>query len=161
MRGIIRRAPDGFAARHDSLMRATETQSNHLTRRWPGIVFSQRPDFTIDCANPKMEELTGVSLEEWQREPARFWQVVHEADAAELQQQLKGVAGPEPVVAVSYRIRHYQTGQVAYLLEQREAVRSGSGCLLGYEVAWLDVTRQTIAEARLAGAAWKETLAVL
>jgi nitrogen-specific signal transduction histidine kinase len=33
--------------------------------------------------------------------------------------------------------------------------------LLGYEVVWLDVTRQTIAERRLSTAAWKETLAVL
>ena len=33
--------------------------------------------------------------------------------------------------------------------------------LLGYEVVWLDVTRQTIAEKRLSTAAWKETLAVL
>jgi two-component system, cell cycle sensor histidine kinase and response regulator CckA len=138
-----------------------KTQLNNLMRRWPGIVFSQRPDFTIHCASPKIEELTGISPAEWQREPARFWQLVHEADAAELQQQLKRVAESDQVVTSAYRIRHHNTGQVAYLLEQREAVRSGSGLLLGYEAAWLDVTRQTIAESRLAGAAWKETLAVL
>jgi len=35
------------------------------------------------------------------------------------------------------------------------------GLVLGYEGAWVDVTRQMVAERRLAGAAWKETLAVV
>ena len=53
------------------------------------------------------------------------------------------------------------TGRVAYILEHRQPAISHNGLLLGYEVVWLDVTRQTIAEKRLSTAAWKETLAVL
>jgi signal transduction histidine kinase len=53
------------------------------------------------------------------------------------------------------------TGRVAYILEGRQPVMSRNGLLLGFEVVWLDVTRQTIAERRLSAAAWKETLAVL
>ena len=50
---------------------------------------------------------------------------------------------------------------MAYILEHRHPTVSQNGLLLGYEVVWLDVTRQTIAEKRLSTAAWKETLAVL
>ena len=46
-------------------------------------------------------------------------------------------------------------------LEHRQPIANPPGLLLGYEVVWLDVTRQTIAERRLSTAAWKETLAVL
>jgi signal transduction histidine kinase len=66
-----------------------------------------------------------------------------------------------PTLSVTYRLRHAITGRVSYILEQREAVFTESGFLLGYEGIWLDVTRQTIAERRLSSAAWKETLAVL
>ena len=61
----------------------------------------------------------------------------------------------------TFRIRHAVTGRVAYVLEHRQPAISKNGLLLGYEVVWLDVTRQTIAEKRLSTAAWKETLAVL
>ena len=66
----------------------------------------------------------------------------------------------EPVTA-TYRVRHVHTGRVTYILERREAIISGNGLVLGYDGAWVDVTRQTIAEKRLASAVWKETLGVL
>ncbi|MFO1497047.1 MAG: ATP-binding protein [Verrucomicrobiota bacterium] len=142
------------------LLRA-EGQLNNLVRRWPGVIFSQRLDLTFQFVSPKIEELTGVPADEWKRLSQRFWQVVHEGDSDDLQQQLKLAAqSPEGVTGV-YRIRNLRTGRVAYVLEHREAVRTQQGFLLGYEGVWLDVTRQTIAEKRLSSAAWKETLAVL
>ena len=142
------------------LLRA-EGQLNNLVRRWPGVIFSQRPDLTFQFVSPKIEELTGVTQEEWKQLPHRFWQVVHEGDVDELQQQLKQAAqSPDGVTGV-YRIRHIKNGRIAYVLEHREAVKTQNGFLLGYEGVWLDVTRQTIAEKRLSSAAWKETLAVL
>jgi len=54
-----------------------------------------------------------------------------------------------------------RTGRVVYILEHRQAVRTESGLLLGYEGVWLDVTRQTTAEKRLSTASWEEALGVL
>lgn len=142
------------------LLRA-EGQLNNLVRRWPGVIFSQRVDLSFHFVSPKIEELTGVPVEEWKRMPQRFWQVVHEGDSGELQQQLRqALHNPDGVTSV-YRIRHVKTGRVSYVMEHREAVRTQRGLLLGYEGVWLDVTRQTIAEKRLSTAAWKETLSVL
>ncbi len=151
------------AARREMFMRLlrAEARLEGMTRRWPCVIFSQRPDFGVPFASPNIEELTGISPEDWNLRPQLFWQLVHEADAVELQQQCKRAAHSGQAVTTTYRIRHALTGRVAYILEGRQPAISRNGLLLGFEVVWLDVTRQTIAERRLSAAAWKETLAVL
>ena len=142
------------------LVRA-ESQLQKLMHRWPGVIFSQRPDMSYHFISAQAEALTGVSVAEWQKLPERFWQVVHEADVAVVEQQLKRIQQSGKGIICTYRIRHSQTGRVFYILEHREAVRSDSGQILSYEGVWLDVTRQAIAERRLTSAAGKEILAVL
>ena len=151
------------SARRELFMRLlrAEARLEGMARRWPCVMFSQRPDFGVQFASPNIEELTGISAEAWTLRPQLFWQLVHEADAVELQQQFKRAAQTGQAVNSTFRIRHALTGRVAYILEGRQPAMSRNGLLLGYEVVWLDVTRQTIAERRLSAAAWKETLAVL
>ena len=151
------------SARRDMFMRLlrAEAQLDRLMRRWPCVIFSQRPDFSLEFVSPNIEELTGISAANWSTQPRRFWELVHEMDAGELQQQFKRAAQTGKDCTSTYRIRNALTGRVTYVLEHRQPTISQNGLLLGYEVAWLDVTRQTIAEKRLSTAAWKETLAVL
>ena len=142
------------------LLRA-EAQLKSLTERWPGVIFSQRADFSFRFVSPQIEALTGVSVAEWQSKPHLFWHVIHEGDAEELRQQLKQGRQSGQTFTSTYRVRHAQTGRVAYVMEHRQAQVSRGGLILGYDGVWLDVTRQTIAEKRLSSAAWKETLSVL
>jgi PAS domain S-box-containing protein len=153
----------GRAATHtvfNRLIRA-EAQLDNLVHRWPGIIFSQRPDFSFTFVSPRIEELTGVSAQEWRRQTQYFWRVVHEADAEALQSRLRQMNNSPEGMTSTYRIRHVQTGRVSYLWEHRQAVRSSNGLLLGYEGIWLDITRQTIAERRLLNMSWKENLGTL
>ncbi len=142
------------------LVRA-EAQLENLMERWPGIIFSQRPDFSFVSVSPKIEELTGVSASEWRRQSCYFWEVVHEADAEALMDRLKHMGESAKGLTSTYRIRHIQTGRVRYLWEHRQAVRSSNSLLIGYEGIWLDITRQTIAERRLLSMSWKENLGTL
>ncbi|HLP75561.1 MAG TPA: PAS domain S-box protein, partial [Candidatus Paceibacterota bacterium] len=153
----------GRAATHaifNRLIRA-EAQLDNLMHRWPGIIFSQRPDFSFAFVSPKIEELTGVSAPEWRRSSKYFWQVVHEADADALMERLKQPGAPSEGITSTFRIRHIETGRVTYLWEHRQPVRSSNGLLLGFEGIWLDITRQTIAERRLLNMSWKENLGTL
>ena len=151
------------SARREMFMRLLRAEAglDRLLRRWPCVVFSQRPDFSLQFASPNIQELTGVSVADWSSQPRRFWELVHEQDAVELRQQYKRAVETRTNVTNTYRIRHALTGRVAHILEQREPVISQNRLLLGYEVVWLDITRQTVAEKRLSTAAWKETLAIL
>jgi PAS domain S-box-containing protein len=153
----------GRAAMHsvfNRLIRA-EAQLENLVERWPGIVFSQRPDFSFAFISPRIEELTGMPAQEWRRQTKLFWQMIHEADTDALMERLKQLNDSPEGVTSTYRIRHLQTGRVTYLWEHRQPVRSSNGLLLGYEGIWLDITRQTIAERRLLNMAWKENLGTL
>lgn len=137
-----------------------EGQVKLLSGKWPGVLFSQRADFTFSFVSKKIEDWTGILVEDWSRRPQKFWDVVHEADAGELQANFARCKTGE-AVTTTFRVRHTQTGKVTYILERREAVLSSNGLVLGYDGAWVDVTRQMIAEKRLASAVWKETLGVL
>jgi signal transduction histidine kinase len=149
-------------ARREVYARAlrAESQLKLLSGKWPGVLFSQRPDFTFSFVSEKIEEWTGISVETWGRRPQRFWDAIHEGDIAELQSALARCKAGE-VVTTTFRVRNVHTGRVTYIMERREALRSGNGLVLGFDGAWIDITRQTIAEKRLASAVWKETLAVL
>ncbi len=142
------------------LVRA-ESQLESLTERWPGVIFSQRADFTFRFVSPKIEELTGIPIEDWKRKPHLFWQAIHEGDAEELRQQFRHARQPNEPITSTYRLRHTQNGRISYVMEHRQAMVSRGGLVLGYEGVWLDVTRQRIAEKRLSSAAWKEALSVL
>lgn len=146
-------------AAFNRLIRA-EAQLDNLVHRWPGIVFSQRPDFSFSFVSPRIEEFTGISPQEWCRGTRYFWQVVHEADAEGLRKRLEQTSDSPEGTTSTFRIRHSQTGRVSYLWEHRQAVRSNR-LLLGYEGIWLDITRQTIAERRLLNMSWKENLGML
>jgi signal transduction histidine kinase len=142
------------------LLRA-ESQLESLTDQWPGVIFSQRADFTFRFVSPKIEELTGVPMPDWQMKPHLFWQVVYEGDAEELRRQLQHAQQLRQPMNCTYRVRNLKTGQISYVMEHRQPSLTQGGLLLGYQGVWLDVTRQTIAEGRLSSASWKETLSVL
>ena len=142
------------------LLRA-EAQLGNLMQSWPGVIFSQRADFSFQSVSPRVRELTGISPEQWLARASSFWQVVHEADAEELHHQCRRAAKSATGVTTTFRLRNLETGRVAHVLEHRQAVASASGVVICYEGFWLDVTREKIAERRLSSAAWKQTLATL
>lgn len=142
------------------LLRAQE-QLHQLARCWPGVIFTQRPDFSFQYVSPQIEKLTGLASEQWTRSPALFWEMIHEADLEELQQHLKRTGEGREPGEIRFRIRHARTGRMAYILEHRRGLRSANGSLLSFEGVWLDITQPMIAEKRLSAAAWKETLASL
>lgn len=142
-------------------MLRAEARLHNLLHHWPGVIFSQRADFSFSFISPQIEELTGVPVNAWARQARLFWEVIHEADGEEVRRQLQEIGRTRRNSTCTYRIRHLTTGRVSYILEHRQPVLTHDGLILGYEGVWLDVTRQTIAEKRLATASWKEALAVL
>lgn len=153
----------GRLAVHHTFQRVirAEAQLENLSYHWPGIIFSQRPDFSFAFVSPKIEELTGISAQEWRRNSSHFWDVIHESDADALMSRLRGGVRSPADMTSTFRIRHVCTGRVSYMWEHRQPVRSSNGLLLGYEGIWLDITRQTIAEHRLLNMSWKENLGTL
>jgi PAS domain S-box-containing protein len=139
----------------------TDDAWRHLVTFWPGVLFRQRPDFSFAFVSDQIVALTGLTPAEWESEPKRFWEVVHEADVADLRRQCDQLAREGGEFTISYRLRHRTSGRVHHIQERRRAVNGADGNWLGFEGVWLDITRQTLAERRLVAAAWKETLALV
>ena len=140
---------------------AVESQWQTMARWWPGVIFRQRVDLTFEAVSPRIEELTGLPACAWCQPPRLLWQVVHEADADNLRNAITQAGRTGQTVTSRFRLRHVHTRRISHIVEHRLARRAADETVLGYDGAWLDVTRQTVAENRLATAAWKETLAVL
>ena len=148
-----RRAP-AAAGSLETLLRA-------VMLHWPGILFRQRPDLTFELTAGNLAELTGIPAARWQQDPGVFLQIIHELDQEEVRRQIAHAAEVEDGLTHRFRIRQALTGRVRHLAEFRRVLRSATGEVLAYEGYWLEVTRETLAERRLAGAAWKETLGLL
>src|SRR6185503_276524 len=84
-----------------------EGQLKLLSGKWPGVLFSQRPDFTFSFVSSRIEDWTGISIADWSRRPQRFWEVIHEHDGGELQAQLTRCKAGE-ASTTTFRIRHIQ-----------------------------------------------------
>src|SRR6185369_15585688 len=111
-------------------MLRSETQLDNLMNRWPGIIFSQRPDFSFVFVSPKIEELTGIPASEFRRQSKYFWEVVHEADAEALATRLRSETESSAGITSTYRVRHVHTGRVTYLWEHRRTIRTANGLIL-------------------------------
>jgi len=116
---------------------------------------------SFSAVNSVFTTITGISRDEWQSQPGLFWRVIHEADVGDMEEKIcRCQPGTEPLIS-DFRVRHAKTGRVTHVQEYRYRTCDANGTPRGFEGIWLDVTRQTLAERRLAAAAWKETLAVL
>jgi signal transduction histidine kinase len=124
---------------------------------WPVVTFRQRPDFTITAASDNFAALTGVAPAEWESRPGLFWQLVHEADAPCLRDQIAALPGSPQGITTSYRLRHAHTGRLVQIWEHR-TVSANADAPAAHDVTWVDVTAEAIAERRLRDAAWKEAL---
>lgn len=132
-----------------------------LSQRWPGVLFRQHPDLTLESASQHLLALTGCSLLDWKSQPGLFWSIIHELDTEVVKQHLAQLAPPVTEKSCTFRVRHKSTGQIAHISEYRRTRHDQSGRLIGYEGYWIDITQQTLIESRLATAAWKETLGLL
>jgi signal transduction histidine kinase len=145
------------AADHDG----SDAAWRHLVTLWPGVLFRQRPDFSFAFVSDQILGLTGVTPAEWDANPARFWEVVHESDVVDVRRQCEQLARHGGESTTTYRLRHWTSGRIHHIQERRRTLTSAEGNWLGFEGVWLDVTRQTLAERRLTATAWKETLALV
>jgi two-component system cell cycle sensor histidine kinase/response regulator CckA len=132
-----------------------------LSQHWPGVLFRQKSDLTFTTATPHLAEITGCSIDDWKHQSGLFWRTIHELDIDLVRQHLAEVDATVEGRSCSFRLRHRETGRIAYISEFRRAIRDASGQLSGYEGFWMNVTQQALAERRLAAAAWKETLGLL
>jgi PAS domain-containing protein len=138
-----------------------EGQAQALLTRLPGLLFNQKPDFSIVVASGRFEQLTGIRSSACQNGTDVFWSIIHEEDLDAVRSRVETEASSCSGSTCVFRIRHALTGRISHIWEHRLGLRSKTGRHLGCEGVWLDVTRQAVAEQGLSKLSWNEDLGTL
>ena len=128
------------------LLRA-ESQLDKLIQCWPGVLFSQRADFSFHHLSGKIEELTGVPPEVWRHQPRLFWDVDSRGGRGRTQAAVPA-GGPD-----ARRGHHHlpappcrsRAGSPTSWSTARPPSANPGWCW-ATKGFWLDITRQTLAE---------------
>ncbi len=148
----------------EQLFLRLQTAENRLLNyihHFPGIFFSQKVDLSFNFIGPGFEELLGCPTNSLYHSASRFMEMINEKDRFDYSRDLQTRSNKREPFTSLLRIRHFLEGSIIYLLEVRTPLFSPSGLLLGYDEVWLDLTRQTIAENRLADTGWRESISTL
>jgi len=142
-------------------LRTAESRLNNYLHNFPGIFFSQRPDYSFSYIGPGLSDLLGIDQRPLLRNGTKFLELIIEADQPQFLKDIEHSSISSDSISITYRVRNPATKSIIYILDVRTPRLSPGGLLLGYEGVWLDITRQSIAEARLSRSAWKENLATI
>jgi signal transduction histidine kinase len=142
-------------------LRTAESRLNNYLNNFPGVFFSQRPDFSFSYVGPGLMELIGADPRPILHSGSQFLDLIIKADQPQFLKEIERNSISSDTISVTYRVRNPVTKSIVHLMDVRTPRLSPGGLLLGYEGVWLDVTRQSIAEARLSRSAWKENLATI
>ncbi len=152
--------PEGMAQMALRLITAESRLENYM-HHFPGVFFGQRPDLSFSFIGPGFQEKFGQPSQSLLRSGAAFLGLLFDKDCDFFLQELEKNSKEKKTFNLTYRVKHPIDGTFVYLLDVRTPLFSPTGLLLGYEGVWLDITRQSIAEARLTSSAWKESLATI
>jgi signal transduction histidine kinase len=142
-------------------LRTAESRLNNYLHNFPGIFFSQRPDYSFSYIGPGLSDLLGIDHRPLLRNGNKFLDLIIDADQPQFLKEIEQSSISSDSISITYRVRNPATKSIIYILDVRTPRLSPGGLLLGYEGVWLDITRQSIAEARLSRSAWKENLATI
>ena len=104
----------------------------------PVVLFRQRPDLSFEYISPRIQAWTGVSPDEWVRNPQFLQQLIHAPDAAAYTRHVEQAKNASPEDQVQFRIRHRETGRLTALTETRRAISTPGGHR-GFEGSWTQI----------------------
>lgn len=142
-------------------LRTAESRLNNYLHNFPGIFFSQRPDFSFSYLGPGLSDKLEMNTRPLMRNGSQFLDLILKADRAGFLKDIEQSSIRSESFSINYRLKSPVTGSVVYIMDVRTPRLSPGGLLLGYEGVLIDITRQSIAEARLSRSAWKENLATI
>jgi hypothetical protein len=120
----------------------------------PVVLFRQRPDLSFEYISARIREWTGVSPEEWLRNPEFLQQLIHPPDAAAHRLHVEQAQKASGEGQVQFRIRHRETGRLTALTETRRAIPGPRGNA-GFEGSWTQIPLDYFE------APWRDTYNVL
>jgi len=149
---------DVLGALHNVHMRAqqSETRFRRLLKLLPGISLIQNHDLDFSLKTSELKMLLGKTASDLLR--TTLWtDWIHPSDRADFYESVAQCKTGHHPVSSGIRLC-LPNEKIIYLLDIRFPVIGLDGEVNGFEVLWIDLSRQRVAEKRLHESAWKENL---
>jgi PAS domain S-box-containing protein len=133
--------------RAEEALRASEEQYHSLADFIPGIVWTSRPDGSIDYANQFWSHYTGLTLE--QTQGSGWAAMLHPDDAPRVAERWGTALRAEEPVEVEYRLKRAADGVYRWFLARGKPVRDRAGRVVKWFGMLTDIEDQKRGERTL------------
>ncbi len=130
----------------EAAVRRSESLYRTLAEAVPGVVFTNRPDGSVDYINPAWTHYTGQSIDEAQRGGDGWTSVVHPQDLRRVQDWWGDCVRTGKPRLIEYRIRNPE-GRFRWILVRVMPMRDEAGNILQWVGTATDIDAQKRAEA--------------
>ena len=158
--GDLMKDPRAIASTLIRLQKAESRLSDYISN-FPGIFFTQRPDFTFSYLSKGAQKLFPLDFQELYRNGGLFLEKIVGQDKEYFQREIKSHQNIKETFSMTYRITISPGDKIIYLLDIRTPIITATNKILGFDGVFIDVTRQAIAEHRLTNSVWREGLTTL
>ncbi len=158
--GDLMQDPRALANTLIRLQKAESRLADYISH-FPGIFFTQRPDFTFSYLSRGIKNVFPFDHHELSRNSGLYLEKILVQDREHFQHEIKGNSSHKETFSFSYRIVSSPNDRVMYMLDIRTPIITATNKLLGYDGVLIDITRQSIAEHRLSNSVWREGLTTL
>jgi nitrogen-specific signal transduction histidine kinase len=127
----------------------------------PGVYFVQRPDFTIAHATSRLEEFTGLALEEFSRTPEVFWSLFDAHEREQHKHEVEQAVHARKRLTSTLTLLDRTHNQRHALREVREPLVNHAGELVEFRVLWLKEVPGGLDPQALRSSNWNRTFGAL
>ena len=158
--GDLMKDPRAIANTLIRLQKAESRLSDYISN-FPGIFFTQRPDFTFSYLSRGAQKLFPLDFKEMYRNGGLFLEKISEQDKEYFRREIRVHEKIKGTFSMTYRVQISPGDKIVYLLDVRTPIITTTNKILGFDGVFIDVTRQAIAEHRLTNSVWREGLTTL
>jgi len=132
----------------EEALKESESHYRLLVKQIPAVVFKGYADWSIDCFDDKIENVTGYRKTEFDSRTLRWCDLILPEDLAEVQERFIEALKTDQAYVREYRIRK-KDGEIAWIQARGQICRDAAGKVDYISGVFFDITERKALEAQL------------
>ncbi|MFZ5450813.1 MAG: PAS domain S-box protein [Thermodesulfobacteriota bacterium] len=132
----------------EQLLRESEQRYRLLVNQIPAVVYKGYLDWSLECFDQKIEEITGYSLEEFNTRQKTWLDLIFPEDIAQAKKNLLDSLKAYGSYVTEHRIRK-KNGEVRWIQSRNQIIRNAAGKIDHISGVFFDITERKNMEEQL------------
>jgi two-component system cell cycle sensor histidine kinase/response regulator CckA len=146
--------------RVEDALRQSEVKYRQLVDQTPAVVYRGYTDWSLDCFDQKIEDITGYSMEEFNYRRKTWRDLIFPEDIKEAKIRLYEALKGDGNYVTEHRIRK-KTGEVRWIQSRNRIIRDAAGKIDYISGVFFDITERKELEDQLIKAQRMEAIGIL